>query len=295
MLRVTESPEIRRANRRFMRRSVRAPLLSRDHEMALARRWRDERDAGALHELVLAYARIVIRAASRYRGYGLAMADLMQEGIVGLLLAAERCDPGRGARFSTYARWWVRAAMQDFVLRNWSVVRTGTTAAHKALFFNLNRLRARIGDAGGPMTPESRRRIAADLKVRISDVEFMESRLAAADRSLNAPIGEGGEDEWQDLLVDGAASPEDIVIERRDAERRARWLAVALAELPERDRRIIRERRLGDEAVTLEALGRTLGISKERVRQIERRAFDRIRQSIVRQSAAPAAPSPLHA
>ena len=285
MLAVAESLDGRRANRRFIKESMQSPLLTRAHEMELARRWRGSADVDALHELVLAYARLVVRTAARYRKYGLAMADLIQEGVIGLLLAAARFDPDRDVRFSTYAGWWIRSAMQDFILRNWSVVRTGTTAAQKALFFNLRRLRARVeGDPGGPLTPEAKRCIAAELNVRIADVEAMEWRLAADDQSLNATVNDGGGEEWQNLLVDPGPSPEEIVIETRDAATRARWLAVALAELPARDRNIISERRLRDDAVTLEVLGRRLGISKERVRQIECRALIKIKQSIVRQS-----------
>lgn len=280
-----ENVEVQRANRRFVRVAMRAPFLSRDHEMVLARRWRDDGDIDALHELVSAYARLVIRAASFYRKYGLPMGDLMQEGVVGLMMAAARFDPDREVRFSTYAVWWIRSAMQEFVLRNWSLVRTGTTAAQKSLFFNLRRLRARIeGDPDGPLTPEARRYIAEQLKVAVRDVESMETRLSAHDQSLNATVGGVGDEEWQDMLVDPSPSPEEIVAGKRDAEIHARWLAVALDELSLREREIISERRLNDAAITLEQLGRRLGISKERVRQIELRALDKIRQSIVRQS-----------
>ena len=280
-----ESFEVQRANRRFIRVSMRAPLLSRDHEMALARRWRDDGDIDALHELVSAYARLVIRAASYYRKYGLPVGDLVQEGLVGLMMAAARFEPDREARFSTYAVWWIRSAMQDFVLRNWSLVRTGTTAAQKSLFFNLRRLRARIeGDPDGPLTPEARRYVAEELRVAVRDVESMETRLFARDQSLNAPVGDVGDVEWQDMLVDPRPSPEEAVVGKRDAEIRAQWLAVALDELSVREREIIAERRLNDAAVTLDELGRRLGISKERVRQIEHRALGKIKQSIVRQS-----------
>ncbi|MFQ5784638.1 MAG: RNA polymerase factor sigma-32 [Alphaproteobacteria bacterium] len=280
-----ESPEVQRANRRFIKASMRAPLLSREHEFDLARRWRDQDDVAALHELISAYARLVVSAASYYRKYGLAMGDLIQEGLVGLMMAAARFDPGREARFSTYASWWVRSAMQGFILRNWSVVRTGTTAAQKALFFNLRRLRARIdGDPGAPLTPESRQHIAHELRVGVADVEAMEGRLAASDQSLNVQVSEGSDDEWQDLLVDPGPSPEEIVAGMCDAETRGRWLTVALAELGTRERQIVAERRLRDEPITLEKLGQRFGISKERVRQIEHNALKKIRRSIFRQS-----------
>ena len=270
---VAESFEAQRANRRFIKQSFRTPMLERDHEMTLARRWRDDDDVDAMHELVIAYSRLVIGAAARYRGYGLAMGDLMQEGLVGLMIAAERFDPDRGVRFSTYAGWWLRSSMQDFILRNWSVVRTGTTSAQKTLFFNLRRLRARLGDdVDGRLSDAARIRIASELRVGVSDVEQMEMRLAANDHSLNLPVGAEGDGEWQDLLVDDAPSPEDN--------------AVALAELSARERKIIRARRLSDDAETLVTIGRRLGISKERVRQIEQRALAKLKVSILRQSGA---------
>ena len=202
MAAVAESFEVQRANRRFIKHSFRAPMLERDHEMALARRWRDDDDVDAMHELVIAYSRLVISAAARYRGYGLAMGDLMQEGLVGLMIAAERFDPDRGVRFSTYAGWWLRSTMQDFILRNWSVVRTGTTVAQKTLFFNLRRLRARLeDDVDGRLSDVARKRIASELRVGVTDVEQMEMRLAANDHSLNLRVSLEGDDEWQDLLV----------------------------------------------------------------------------------------------
>jgi len=271
----------RKANLRFIRSAMSTPLLTREHEQDLARRWREEDDEVALHELVTAYTRLVAGMASRYRHYGLPIGDLIQEGNVGLMQAAARFEPERAVRFSTYATWWVRSAMQDYVLRNWSIVRTGTTSAQKALFFNLRRLRARIeGRSGEPLTDAGRLRIATDLKVGTRDVEAMEARLAGTDQSLNLPVGEDGDDEWQNFLADDRPSPEAVTIERRDASIRSRWLSEALSELPPRERKIVRDRLLREETVTLEELGRELGVSKERVRQLERRALDRLRTSI---------------
>lgn len=282
---IIESVEVQKANRRFIKASMAAPMLSREREMALARRWRDGDDVEALHEIISAYARIVIRAASRYRRYGVSMGDLMQEGLVGLMLAAARFDPERETRFSTYATWWVRSAMQDFVLRNWSIVRTGTTASQKSLFFNLRRLRARVAaNPDGPLSPEERLSIAEELDVKPAVVEMMEARLSAGDQSLNTPVGEFGEDEWQDLLVDSAPSPEEVVTERHDRAVRSRWIEVALGELSERERTIIDARRLSEESTTLSDLGEVMGISKERVRQLEQRALEKIRLSVVRQT-----------
>lgn len=272
-----------RANVSFIKASMRTPLLSRAHEFELARRWRRDGDVAALHEFVGAYTRLVIAIAVRFRHYGLPMGDLVQEGNVGLMQAALRFEPDREIRFSTYAAWWIRSAMQDYVLRNWSIVRTGTTAAQKSLFFNLRRLRARIADVSdGLMSIEARQQIAAELKVGVGDVETMELRLGAADQSLNATTREVGTDQRQDVLADGRASPEEVVIGMRDGAARSRWLAQALGELTPRERRIIRRRRLAEEAVTLEDLGRELGVSKERVRQLEHRALSKLKSAIER-------------
>ncbi|MGF1627677.1 MAG: RNA polymerase factor sigma-32 [Alphaproteobacteria bacterium] len=272
-----------RANVRFIRRSMKVPVLSREREQLLARRWRQDKDEDALHELITAYERLVISIATRFRNYGLPLGDLIQEGNIGLLQAAERFEPDREVRFSTYAAWWIRAAVQDFVLRNWSIVRTGTTAAHKSLFFNLRRLRARLQDGNGsPLNDEGRAWIANELKVSITDVETMESRLVQHDQSLNATIGDDGDDDLQDFLPDQRPDPEQVVIGLRDAESRSRWLNDALQQLSQREQRIIRERRLSEDGKTLEQLGMVLGVSKERVRQIEHRALCKLRSAMAR-------------
>jgi RNA polymerase sigma-32 factor len=284
-----DDPQTQRANLSFIRSSMNEPLLARDHEFDLAVRWRDQGDQKALHELVRSYTRLVISTASRFRNYGLPMGDMVQEGNVGLMQAAARFEPGREVRFSTYAAWWIRSAMQDYVLRNWSIVRTGTTAAQKSLFFNLRRLRAKIEDnlTGGSLSPEGRQKIATELDVDERDVESMEMRLSAADQSLNSPIGETGEDEWQDFLADQRPSPEEVVIGTRDGRMRSRWLAEALSELSPRERSIIAARRLRDEGATLEELGRELGVSKERVRQLEQRALSKLKTSMLRRVESP--------
>jgi RNA polymerase sigma-32 factor len=284
-----DDPETQRANIAFIKASMKEPLLSRDHEFELAQRWRDEGDEPALHELVRAYTRLVVATASRFRNYGLPMGDLVQEGNVGLMQAAARFEPGREVRFSTYAAWWIRSAMQDYILRNWSIVRTGTTAAQKSLFFNLRRLRAKIDDVSGrPLSPEGKAKIARELRVEVADVEAMEMRLGASDQSLNAPVGDGAEDDWQDFLADTRPSPEEVVIGLRDNHTRSRWLADALGELSARERIIINQRRLRDEGATLEELGRELGVSKERVRQLEHRAMLKLRESMRRHIERPA-------
>ncbi|MEL6667028.1 MAG: RNA polymerase factor sigma-32 [Pseudomonadota bacterium] len=268
-------------NRGFVTKAMKAPMLEAEFEKQLATRWRDDEDEGALHELTTAYMRLVIAMASKFRNYGLPMADLVQEGNVGLMLAAAKFDPTREVRFSTYAMWWVRSAMQDYVLRNWSIVRTGTSAAHKKLFFNLRRLRAQIDDIdGASMTPQNVKTVADDLGVKERDVEFMASRLSASDSSLNAPVATDGDMERQDLLEDFGPSPEEAAIEVRDAETYKNWVSTALMALDEREQFIIKERRLSDEKATLGALGDRLGISKERVRQLEERAIGKLRTSL---------------
>ncbi len=284
-----DTPETQRANRKFIRHAMNAPLLTREHELDLARRWRNAGDEAALHELIASYTRLVVATASRFKHYGLPHGDLVQEGIVGLMQAAARFEPERDVRFSTYAAWWIRSAMQDYILRNWSVVRTGTTAAQKSLFFNLRRLRAKLEDGTKTHLDDAdRSHIAQELRVNVSEVEAMEMRLAASDQSLNATISVDGEDQWQDFLADERPSPESTVGDTLDRSKVSRWLAESIAELNDREQVIIRERRLTDESCTLEDLGRELGISKERVRQIEHRALQKLKAALLRRAADPA-------
>ncbi len=267
-----------------------APLLDSERELDLARRWRESQDQRALHELTTAYMRLVVAMAAKFRNYGLPMGDLIQEGNIGLMQAAARFEPEREVRFSTYAAWWIRSAIQDYVLRNWSIVRTGTTAAQKALFFNLRRLRATIRDrVDGPLSPEGKAQIAKKLRVDVEDVEAMESRLSASDRSLNAAYAEPGEGEWQDLVVDDRPNPAETIMEANETSMRSRWIAEALGALNARELIIIKERRLAEEGVTLETLGEKLGISKERVRQIENQALGKLKAALTRIVGDPAA------
>ncbi|MEM9178982.1 MAG: RNA polymerase factor sigma-32 [Pseudomonadota bacterium] len=270
-------------DRSFVRKAMKAPMLEAEHELNLARRWRDHDDERALHELTTAYMRLVISMASKFRHYGLPLADLVQEGNVGLMQAAARFEPSREVRFSTYAAWWIRSSIQDYVLRNWSIVRTGTTAAQKSLFFNLRRLRAKIDDTGDAiMTAENKKWVSEHLGVPERDVETMASRLSASDRSLNAPLATDGDAQWQDLLPDESATPDQVVMEERDNAKRKEWIAQALEVLNERETLIISERRLTDDSVTLEVLGKRLGISKERVRQIEHQALNKLRKTLTK-------------
>jgi len=278
-----DDPQTQRANMSYIRKSMNEPLLDRDVEQDLARRWRYEQDEEALHKLVRAYTRLVVSTASKFRNYGLPMGDLVQEGNVGLMQAAARFEPERDVRFSTYASWWIRSAMQDYVLRNWSIVRTGTTAAQKSLFFNLRRLRARISDApSGRMTQEGREYVSKELKVDIGEVESMELRMSASDKSLNATITEGSDGDWQDFLADTRPDPETSVTGVHDARTRSVWLAEAIEELTDREQVIIMERRMVEDGATLEQLGQRLGVSKERVRQLESRALGKLKASILK-------------
>ncbi len=278
---LSETDEFQAATRSYARETMRIPMLEAEDETALARRWRVDGDERALHELTRAYLRLVVSMAARFRNYGLPTSELVQEGNVGLMQAAGRFDPERGVRFSTYAAWWIRAAIQDYILRNWSIVRTGTTSAQKALFFNLRRLRARIHDTGENLSGETRAFVARSLRVPEAEVEAMAGRLSGPDRSLNAPVGEADGSDWQNLLADDHPTPDQEVMERRDGAARAGWLSKALAMLTDRERLIIRERRLVDEGVTLESLGARLGVSKERVRQIEAGAMEKLRRALL--------------
>lgn len=262
-----------------------APYLERQEEHDLAVRWRHNDDQVALHKLTSAHMRLVIAVAARFRHFGLPMADLIQEGHVGLLQAAARFEPERNVRFSTYATWWIRASVQDYILRNWSIVRGGTSSAQKALFFNLRRLRARLAQTGQPVTDsENFHEIATAIGVSRDDVALMNSRLSGPDMSLNAPVmeSEGSGSDRQDFLICDKPLPDETVSTSIDTERRKSWLHAALSVLNERELRIVRERRLSEDGATLEALGKRLGISKERVRQIECRALEKLRAELLR-------------
>ena len=271
----------------LIRAAMRAPYLERQEEHDLAVRWKEHRDQAALHKITTAHMRLVISMAGKFRYFGLPMSDLVQEGHIGLLEAAARFEPERDIRFSTYATWWIRASMQDFILRNWSIVRGGTSSAQKALFFNLRRLRARLAQGSETLSNASiYSEISAALGVSAADVALMDSRLSAPDTSLNAPVvddGNGSSDRM-DFLVSADPLPDQVVGEAIDEERRTGWLNAALAVLNERELRIIRERRLQEDGATLESLGARLGISKERVRQIENRALEKLRDALVKEN-----------
>lgn len=272
----------------MLRAASRAPYLEKSEEIALAVRWKEQHDEAALDRIATAHMRLVIAMAVKFRRYGLPLGDLIQEGHVGLLEAAARFDPERDVRFSTYATWWIRASMQDYILRNWSIVRGGTSSAQKSLFFNLRRMRARLAQGGGPLGGAAAyHEISLALGVSEADVAMMDMRLSVPDTSLNAPLNEDGDaGERMDLLVSEDPLPDELVGEAIDIERRTHWLRDALGVLNARELQIIEERRLTEEGATLEELGTSLGISKERVRQIETRAMEKLRSALVKQNSA---------
>ncbi len=270
-----------RNDRRYIAAAMNAPLLEREYEVELARRWRDDKDESALHEIINAHIRLVVRVAAKFKGYGLPIGDLIQEGNTGLLEAANRFDPDRNVRFSTYATWWILAAMQEYIVRNSSIVRIGTTPAQKSLFFNLRKLRARLTkNSGSQMTDAERRLIADELGVPVAAVERMEAHLSRPDQSLNATIGESDSDEFLDLLADDAPSPEAIVGDMIDGETRTRWIRDALNHLTAREREVITRRFLADDKITLAEIGEAFGVTKERVRQIEGKALSKLRNAL---------------
>jgi len=268
----------------LVRAASKAPYLERDHEHELAVRWSEQQDQEALHQLTSAHMRLVIAVASKFRRYGLPMSDLVQEGHVGLLEAAARFDPHREVRFSTYATWWIRASIQDHILRNWSIVRGGTSSGQKSLFFNLRRLRAQITKLDKNINShELYQELSSALGVSAKDVATMDARLSGPDVSLNAPVmtDDDSSTERQDFLESDAPLPDDHVSDMIDGERRTQWLKSALSVLNERELRIIKTRRLSEEGATLEELGNELGISKERVRQLENRALKKLETTLI--------------
>src|ERR1700722_7205647 len=271
---------------RYLREIRQVPMLTQEEELSLARRWREVRDVSAAHRLVVAHLRLVAKIAMGYRGYGLPVNELISEGNVGMMRAVERFDPERGFRLATYAMWWIRAAIQEYILHSWSLVKMGTTAAQKKLFFNLRRLKGQMqAIEDGDLKPEHLSKIATMLAVPEQDVVSMNRRLAAPDHSLNAPVRADSEGEWQDWLVDESESQENSIGEHEELTGRQALLAPALQTLNARERHILEERRLKDEPATLEDLSQEYNISRERVRQIEVRAFEKLQKAMKAQIA----------
>lgn len=282
------SPAIERGNRRYAAAVMQAPILEREHEFDLARRWRDAGDEDALHELIEAYARFVLRIAWKFRGYGLPVGDLVQEGNIGLMEAAKRFDPDREARFSTYASWWILAAIQDYILRHTSMVRIATTPSQRRLFFNLRRVRAELATGpNGELTAADREKVAKRLEVKVTDVERMEAHLGGPDASLNASLTDDDDGEFMDLLPDEGPTPEDVIGYDHDTQARSRWIGQALATLDERERKIIVRRFLEEDKKTLAEIGVDFGVSKERIRQIEAKALGKLREALTVHGANP--------
>jgi RNA polymerase sigma-32 factor len=266
---------------RYLQRIRQYPMLEVEEELQLARRWLEHEDPEAASRLVNSHLRLVAKIAKGFMGYGLPLSELISEGNVGMMQAIRRFDPERGFRFSTYAMWWIRASIQEYVLHSWSLVKMGTTAAQKKLFFNLRKLKMQIkATEDGDLHPENVSAIAERLSVSEIEVVNMNRRMTAPDQSLNVPLREDGEGEWQDWLVSHDDSQEIILSERQEMNSRRQLLDTAMDGLTGRERHILSERRLSDEPATLQVLSEHYGISRERVRQIEVRAFEKIQKSV---------------
>ncbi|MBX9864601.1 MAG: RNA polymerase sigma factor RpoH [Hyphomicrobium sp.] len=266
---------------RYLEEIRRFPMLEPDQEYMLAKRWRDDGDTDAAQELITSHLRLVARIAMGYRGYGLPIGEVISEGNVGLMQAVKRFEPERGFRLATYAMWWIRASIQEYILRSWSLVKMGTTAAQKKLFFNLRRAKSQLQALEeGDLKPEHVKTIATKFGVSEEDVVSMNRRLGG-DASLNAPVRADSESgEWQDWLVDDAPDQEETLVKDDEMGRRKSYLSDALATLNDRERRIFEARRLADEPVTLEELSTEFGVSRERIRQIEVRAFEKVQKAV---------------
>lgn len=264
---------------RYLEEIRRFPMLQPDEEYMLAKRWREHSDSNAAHKLVTSHLRLVAKIAMGYRGYGLPIGEVISEGNIGLMQAVKRFEPEKGFRLATYAMWWIRASIQEYILRSWSLVKLGTTANQKKLFFNLRKAKSQISALeDGDLKPENAAAIATKLGVSETEVQEMNRRLSG-DASLNAPLRDEGEGEWQDWLVDESSNQEHILVESEETQNRRAALGEALLALNPREKRIFEARRLADDPMTLEDLSAEFGISRERVRQIEVRAFEKVQQA----------------
>ena len=268
-------------DKKFLNFSMRQALLSKDDEINFIKDWQLSKNQKSLNKIVSAHLRLVISIANKFRNYGLPINELVQEGNVGLMQAVDKFDLDRDVSFSTYSSWWIKAAMQTFILKNWSIVRIGTTAAQKSLFFKLKTIMSKIEkDNDSSFNDYHQQKLAEDIGVKFKDIEDMKGRLSGSDQSLNATFSENSELELQDLLVDQRASPEQNVILTKDTKTISNLINEALSKLPDREKKIIGARQLSENTVTLQELGKDLGISKERVRQLENRALNKLKLSL---------------
>ena len=267
---------------RYLTEIRKFPMLAKDEEFMLAKRWREHEDPEAAHKLVTSHLRLVAKIAMGYRGYGLPIGEVISEGNVGLMQAVKKFEPDKGFRLATYAMWWIRASIQEYILRSWSLVKMGTTAAQKKLFFNLRKAKSQISAfQDGDLHPDQVSQIATKLGVLDEEVISMNRRLSGPDASLNAPLRVDGESEWQDWLEDeSAVSQEAFVAETQERSARMTLMDAAMSELSDRERHILTERRLKDDPTTLEELAAEYGVSRERVRQIEVRAFEKLQKAV---------------
>jgi RNA polymerase sigma-32 factor len=269
---------------RYLTEIRKFPMLPKDEEFMLAQRWKEHQDSEAAHKMVTSHLRLVAKIAMGYRGYGLPIGEVISEGNVGLMQAVKKFEPDKGFRLATYAMWWIRASIQEYILRSWSLVKMGTTAAQKKLFFNLRKAKSQIeAFQDGDLRPDQVSAIATKLGVLDSEVISMNRRLGGPDASLNAPLRADGESEWQDWLADDdQVSQETVVAENQEKSMRMSLLEEAMVELTDRERHILTERRLKDDPTTLEDLATQYGVSRERVRQIEVRAFEKLQKVMMR-------------
>ena len=279
---IAKNINLNKSDRKFLNDAMKKPMLSRDEEKKLAESWVDKADYKAMHKIITAYSKLVIAFSMKFKNYGLPVNDLVQEGHIGLMQAIGKFEPNRDIRFSTYASWWIRSAIQDYVLKNWSIVRTGTTASQKALFFSLRRLKLELSNySKSENDGEIIQKVADKLNIKISEVENMQNRFLSEDKSLNAKVSDDYSQEFGNFIVDESSLSEIDLVEKLDLDRKRSWFKKAMQELAIRESQIISLRHLSDEPLTLEKLGELFKISKERVRQIESRAIKKLR-SLVR-------------
>tara|TARA_B100000886_G_scaffold339750_1_gene306165 strand:- start:4 stop:882 length:879 start_codon:yes stop_codon:yes gene_type:complete len=281
---IAKNINLNKLDRKFLNESMKEPMLSREEEKDLAKAWVFRNDKKAMHKIIRAYSKLVIAFSMKFKNYGLPVNDLVQEGHIGLMQAMAKFEPNRNIRFSTYASWWIRSAIQDYVLKNWSIVRTGTTASQKALFFSLRRLKLELSKYSRT-EEEVRTKVAEKLNIKVADVENMENRFTNEDKSLNAKVSDDYNQEFGNFIVDENCLNEVDIVNRLDLDRKRSWFKKAMRELGIRESQIIALRHLSDDPLTLEKLGELFKISKERVRQIENRAIKKL-TSLVRKLSA---------